>query len=205
MFYEMLTGRSAFPAPTEYARLAAVMTVEPEPVERVDPSLAPLGPFVARALKKNRADRFSSALEMARALVAAVPHAAASDMAGGALSRLPDVPSLLAPPGLGAGVPSTSSMRDPGAAPGTAASPGVERVGGTLASAAHGMPVTDPAPQVVVVPPATSVGGTLPSEGLPIIDRSSFGRGVPRGLVALLVVVALVTGFAFGWVFGRMP
>ena len=45
LFYEMLTGRVAFPAPTEYARLAALLSVEPEPIERCDPSLAPLAPF----------------------------------------------------------------------------------------------------------------------------------------------------------------
>src|SRR5580658_181316 len=44
MFYEMLTGRVAFPAPTEYARLAAVLRFDPEPVESVDHELALLGP-----------------------------------------------------------------------------------------------------------------------------------------------------------------
>ena len=113
MFYEMLTGRVAFPAPTEYARLAAVMTAEPEPIERVDSALAAVGPFIARTLRKNRDDRFPSALDMARGLVAAVPHAASSDAHGGALSRLPEVGSAFALQA-GAGVPSTSSMRAAG-------------------------------------------------------------------------------------------
>ena len=44
LFYEMLTGRPAFPAPTEFARLAALLSSEPEPVQKIDPSLvAPHG------------------------------------------------------------------------------------------------------------------------------------------------------------------
>jgi serine/threonine protein kinase len=68
MFYEMLTGRCAFDAPTEFARLTAVLTVEPEPAESVDPTLAPLAHFLARCLKKDRDERFASALDMARVL-----------------------------------------------------------------------------------------------------------------------------------------
>ncbi len=205
MFYEMLTGRVAFPAPTEYARLAAVMTAEPEPIERVDPALAAVGPFITRTLRKNRDDRFPSALEMARALIAAVPHAASSDVQGGALSRLPEVASVLGPQP-GAGIPSTSSMRagavaaqaagGAGGGPGPT-DPGARPPGGTLASAA-GRHVSDPPPQVVVVPPATSVGGTLPSKDLPVIGAPG-SRGVAHWLVALLVVVALGAGFMLGW------
>jgi serine/threonine-protein kinase len=73
MFYEMLTGRTAFQAPTEFSRLAAVLTVEPEPAEAIDPSLAYLAPFLARSLKKDRDERFATALDMARALDAIVP------------------------------------------------------------------------------------------------------------------------------------
>ncbi len=73
LFYEMLTGRQAFPAPTEYARLAALLASEPEPIHRIDPALAPLTAFFERALKKDRNERFASAAEMARALAGAVP------------------------------------------------------------------------------------------------------------------------------------
>ena len=211
MFYEMLTGRVAFPAPTEYARLAAVLTSEPEPIERVDPALAALGPFVARAFKKNRDERFPSALEMARVLLATVPHAAA-DVAGGTLSRLPEVASVFAPPvgGLDArGAPSTSSMRSgPRGVQSADAASGSRGGGGTLASAATDNPVADPAPNVVVVAPA-SVGGTLPSKDLPVLEYSADGRGRSRGvapaLVALLVLAGLLAGFVLGWAVGRMP
>ncbi|MDP9034595.1 MAG: serine/threonine protein kinase [Myxococcota bacterium] len=100
MFYEMLTGRTAFPAATEYARLAAVLATEPVALERVEPKLSPLGPFVARALQKDRDERFASALEMARALVADAPKLALAEERGRpvgslpspALSHLPEVP-----------------------------------------------------------------------------------------------------------------
>jgi serine/threonine-protein kinase len=97
MFYEMLTGRVAFPAPTEYARLAAVLRFEPEPVESVDHELALLGPFVSRALEKDRAKRFQTAREMSVALQNAVaverrsrPDDRGSRGVAMPLSRLPD-------------------------------------------------------------------------------------------------------------------
>jgi serine/threonine protein kinase len=73
LFYEMLTGRVAFAAPTEYARLAALLSAEPEPIDRIDPSLSPLAAFLDRALRKNRDERFGSAAEMGRALSLALP------------------------------------------------------------------------------------------------------------------------------------
>ena len=214
MFYEMLTGRVAFPAPTEYARLAAVLSAEPEPIERVDPAFAPLAPFVARALKKNRDDRFSSALEMARELVAAAPHAAAAATdgqfhgGGVALSRLPEVSSLFAPQ-VGGGVPSTSPMGAPaGAGPGAApvGDAAGRAAGGTLASAA-GRAVADPVPIITIAPPAASVGGTLPSKDLPIIGSGFPGasRGIAPWVVAVLVMAALGAGFTLGWAVGHMP
>src|SRR5580693_6762586 len=54
LFYEMLTGQVAFPAPTEFARLASLLTAEPQPIEQVDAALAPLAPFIRRALQKDR-------------------------------------------------------------------------------------------------------------------------------------------------------
>jgi serine/threonine protein kinase len=100
MFYEMITGRTAFPAPTEYARLSAVLQTTPEPVEAIDPALAPLSPFLARALQKDPTARFQTAREMALAIrsVAAgrpegrrsAPPDPASRVVVAPLSRLPD-------------------------------------------------------------------------------------------------------------------
>ncbi|HTQ47885.1 MAG TPA: hypothetical protein VMI75_34245, partial [Polyangiaceae bacterium] len=184
-------------------------------IERVDPALAPLSAFVTRALSKNREERFPTALEMARALVAAAPHAASSpgDARGGhALSRLPEVASIFAPQ-RGPGVPSTARMDgggggapvmtagSPGAAPEGAAE---KAPGGTLASAQPGQPVTDPPPHVMVVAAATA-SETLPSKDLPIIGRGpGRGSGVAPALVVILVAGALVAGFLLGWSLGHM-
>jgi hypothetical protein len=141
---------------------------------------------------------------MARAIIAAVPQAASSDAHGNALSRLPEVASVFGPPP-GAAVPSTSPIV--AAAPAEAAVPTTQndpgpRGGGTLASAA-GRAVSDPPPQIVVAPPAHSVGGTLPSKDLPVLGGPG-ARGVPAWIVALLVLAALAAGFALGWAAARM-
>jgi serine/threonine-protein kinase len=222
MFYEMLTGRAAFPAPTAYARLAAVVTVDPEPVERVDPGLAFLSAFVTRALKKNRDERYASALEMARALASAAPGVVArSDGSVGRiaaaampLSRLPEVPSLYAPSGPGptqavqttavVGVGTTLSS----AFPPTAHADANQRPlspGGTLASPAT-PPVAEAVPQVVLVSgQGFGLGETLPSKDLPVISKSDERRrGIGPLAVTLLVLVALVAGFLLGFAAGRV-
>jgi serine/threonine protein kinase len=68
MLYEIITGRQAFVAPTEFARLTAIMTVDPEPPSTVSPALAQFDAFFRRALQKDRAHRFQSAAEMSQAL-----------------------------------------------------------------------------------------------------------------------------------------
>jgi len=222
MFYEMLTGRVAFPAPTEYARLTAVLSSEPEPIERVDPALAPLTAFLQRALAKNRDERFASALEMARALAVAAPGAAQrSDGSVGKisaasampLSRLPEVPSMFAPSYVGTSLPPTeSAARGSGPYSSTPMTAAAEQMhvparspGGTLASPhGGGQPVTDRPPVVMMVTPGP-LGETLPSKDLPIIVRA--GMRVPLGVapwaVVLLVAFALIAGFLLGWAAGR--
>jgi serine/threonine protein kinase len=219
LFYEMLTGRAAFPAPTEYARLAALLSSEPEPVQRVDPSLAPLSGFFERALKKERSERFASATEMARALAGAVPAIGGRGSGPPApLSRLPDVPSLFGP-GLGA-VPATaaspaalleSAKRIPVTAPMPAPADGagapVRKPGGTLASP-QAAAVVEPPLNVAYAPPKSSFGETLPSnEGKRHPSKNPDargGRGVPAKFVVILVVAALALGFSLGFAFGRM-
>jgi len=68
MLYEIITGRQCFVAPTEFARLTAIMTVDPDPPSTVSPSLAQFDAFFRRALQKDRAHRFQSAAEMSQAL-----------------------------------------------------------------------------------------------------------------------------------------
>jgi serine/threonine protein kinase len=68
MFYRMLTGEPPFSGQYEVDRLSAILTETQEPIERIDPALAPLSEFMTRALQKDRANRFQSAAEMAQAL-----------------------------------------------------------------------------------------------------------------------------------------
>ncbi len=211
MLYEMLTGRTAFPAPTEYARLFAVLNNTPEPIETIDPQLAPLVPFMLRAMDKNRETRFQSALEMNRALTSLAGQADPMSRAQ-PLSRLPEVGSLFAPlaAATAATSPQANSAYIPALPPGTLAEPPGPPKGpnGTLTSPARpelvGAAGLQPAPVILM----SSGGGTLPSNDLPMLEPVTSGaprlrRGIdPRVLVAL-VVVALFAGFSLGFAVGR--
>ncbi len=204
LFYEMLTGRVAFPAPTEYARLAAVLNDTPASVAEIDPALARVAPIVERAMSKDRDQRFGSALEMARALGAAL---GADPGAMSALSHLPDVPSVFTPAASSGSAP---SQHPPAAPTLKEQQPSVDHISfpkvgpsGTLASGAS-RPLSRPPPNVVVV----DHGGTLPSEDLPMLgapSRRSFhpGRGVRWWVVVVLVLVALSVGLAVGFAIGH--
>jgi eukaryotic-like serine/threonine-protein kinase len=212
LLYEMLTGREAFPAATDYARLAAVMSSDPEPVDRIDPALAPLAPFMTKALKKDRNERFASAQEMARALTSSVPSLGLRPSgAPQPLPRLPDQVPLMArlPPEPGsvpttmpaAGAPPPLPVSAPVPIVATAPSPMPSPVpprpgsGDTLASV--GGPTVVDAPGHVEIPSVLPFSGTLQSKGA----RRSYAprRGVGVGLVVVLVVAALVAGFLLGW------
>jgi serine/threonine-protein kinase len=219
MLYEMLTGRVAFPAPTEYARLAAVLNTTPPPLETVDPQLSRLSAFVQLSMQKDRTQRFQTGLEMARALSAALGVDATAPPGGLPLSRLPDVPSMFAP--VRPSAPAFASnpaltMAAAGAAPMPPLSQPPPDMnigpGGTLASP-HGRSVTEPPPQVVIIggggggggaAGAASQHGTLPSENLPMLSAHGSGkRGVAPWLVVVLVIGALVAGFLLGFATGR--
>jgi serine/threonine protein kinase len=212
MTWEMLTGRVAFPAPTEYARLAAVMTITPDTVDKVDPNLAPIAPVLARAMQKDMALRFGSALEMARALPVAMHDGAPRDPAGPItgtdapsyahvtpLSRLPVVPSVFAP--ISGFSPGASSERHTPAAPEmTQPAPEPKAPGGTLQSATPGVLHSPlPHPNVIVVEPRDH---TMPSKDLPVLDapddRGVLFRSVAAWVVIILVIAALGAGFVLG-------
>ena len=210
MLYEMLTGRVAFPAPTEYARLAAVLNTSPPPLEAVDPQLSRLSSFVQLAMQKDRAQRFQSGLEMARALSAALGVEGTIPPAGLPLSRLPDVPSMYLPmrpssaPGANANAGAPGTMQTPGPPMTTSQPPPELNVGpgGTLASPrTDARSVTEPPPQVVVV---GASHGTLPSENLPMFSAHGLSRrGIATWLVIVLVVGALIAGFLLGYATAR--
>jgi eukaryotic-like serine/threonine-protein kinase len=199
MFFEMLTGRVAFPAPTEYARLAAVLNTDPPPLESIDPALAPLSALVQKGMSKDRTQRYQTALEMARALGAAM----GENVAAIPLSRLPDVPSLYAPLPPPAGSHQGAATIVQQAAPETpmmvTGPPTSTGPSGTLASR-HGASVSEPPPQIVIVPN----GGTLPSENLPMLAAAGARRGVPLAIVIVLVVGALAAGFLLGFAVARV-
>jgi non-specific serine/threonine protein kinase len=69
VLYELIAGRPPFEGPTPMGTLAMILGREPEPLDRAAPG-APeaLCSVVARALRKQPADRFASAAEMASAL-----------------------------------------------------------------------------------------------------------------------------------------
>lgn len=204
ILYEMLTGRVAFPAPTEYARLNAVLNSTPAPIETIDPQLARLSPIVQTAMQKDRSQRYQSALEMARAL--AVAMGADANAAGATpISRLPAVPSMWMPmqPSPGAVVPNTNppppttAPIQPITMPVTSEAKGPS---GTLASP-MGRPVSDPPPRVAIV----STQGTLPSENLPMLSApGARRRAVAPWAVVVLVVSALVVGFFLGLATSRL-
>ncbi|HXX69519.1 MAG TPA: protein kinase [Polyangiaceae bacterium] len=216
LLYEMLTGRPAFPAPTEYARLAAVLSSEPEPVERIDASLAPLSSFFERALKKNREERFVTAAEMGSALGAATSTARSSASQSAELAaprapgRIPEVALGVPPLAPEAGGPTRRSQAPSGRASSPSGaptaeggrfdeSPGAGR-GGTLASPAgpRGAARQSAAPHVAIAP-----SGAAHSKGAVGFGLSSRGRAVPIGIVVVLVVCALLGGLLLGWSIGR--
>ncbi len=194
MLYEMLTGRVAFPAPTEYARLSAVLNSNPPPLESVDPMLGRLSAFVQLAMQKDRGQRYQSALEMARSLAGAMGTDAGT-VGPTPISRLPDVPSVWMPVRPRLASPSGSAPPPTTIAPNTppvALPP--KGPGGTLASP-PGRPVSEAPPQVAIV----STQGTLPSENLPMLSaHGAARRGVPMWAAVVLVVSAALLGFALG-------
>jgi serine/threonine-protein kinase len=198
MLYEMLTGRVAFPAPTEYARLAAVLNTSPAPPETVDPQLARLSAFVQLAMQKDRTQRFQTALEMARALSAAMGAEGGPSPGPVPLSRLPDVPSVWMP-AVGNAPATMAQAAPPTMTPVPPQMPeaGNKGPGGTLASP-KGRAVSEPTPQVAIVRPGNA--GTLPSENLPMLPAR---RGVAPWLVVVLVLGALVAGVLLGFAAAR--
>ncbi|HQY61760.1 MAG: serine/threonine protein kinase [Myxococcales bacterium] len=213
MFYEMLTGRSAFPAPTAYARLGAVLNTVPPPVESIDPQLQRIAGFVARAMDKDRNQRFQSAHEMGRALAQAM-----GDEAGGrddALSRLPEMPMMasVAHPNLphhGFGLVGVHGQAH-GHGERTVAdrfTPPSGRVSvgpsGTLASGASPR-VTEPPPEarVEVALPARVPGKTLPSTDDAPLTGPRPSAGVPAWAVALVAAACLAVGLFVGFLLHR--
>jgi len=133
MLYEILTGRQAFVAATEFARLTAIITEEPPPPSAISPALAPFDAFFRRALQKDRAHRFQSAAEMSQALATIAVTAREHGSVPPPSARGPVVP-------VG---PTLSSPNEPAADHSTLGSTGVP-------------PVSARPPPVIVMPATTN-------------------------------------------------
>lgn len=215
--FEMLTGRPAFPAPTEYAKLAAVLNTDPPPLDSIDPSLERLTEFVRKALQKDRNLRHQSAVEMSQALAQALGERIATSAMP--LSRLPEMPAHFA----SIAPASLTPAEEPSYVHSTVA---LSVVNPTMSSAGRPVPATQrtmelaqvtpvrhassrPAP-IPVAPPLHAPRivdivhkptGTLPSHDLPMLEppgkRAATRGGVPwmwillGGLLLLLVGVGL--------------
>ncbi len=220
MLYEMLTGRPAFPAPTEYARLSAVLNRDPAPIGEVDRELSAMGPFITKALAKERDDRFASALDMARALSLI---AATREGPAARLSMLPEAQSLLGGR-LATNMGNVSASMTP--APqtvGAATKPdaGVQIILNNRPAPQASVPSTSAlagndgkSPPLPVLRPAQHASGTLPSKDLPMLDphasapsASASGpvevtRLVRVGVPGWVLVVAIITCLLLGFVAG---
>ncbi len=208
LYYELLTGAQAWSAPTEYARLTAILTAPPPPLSSFDPALSPWQPFIDRALQKDRALRFQTAADMESALASMMSapqsslmsQAPPTPMAGGA----PPVRVITHEQHIRAQASYTPTAASIGAVafappnPLEATSPSP---GGTLSSrpVGPGSPGgrASVAPQVQIVPPQS---GDLESRSF----RGTNKRGVPAAVVAALVLLALIAGFVIGLAVGRM-
>jgi eukaryotic-like serine/threonine-protein kinase len=71
IFYQLLTGREPFPAPSEAAKLTLVLSGDPHPVHQGKPELSTWRGFFERALARDAERRFVSATEMEAAMMEA--------------------------------------------------------------------------------------------------------------------------------------
>ena len=92
IFYEMLAGRSAFDAETEFAQLTAVLTQSPIPIGQVSAHLIGWQPFFDRALAREPENRFPTAQAMSEALVQASRGQSQESQISVELTQDPDPP-----------------------------------------------------------------------------------------------------------------
>jgi serine/threonine-protein kinase len=104
ILYQMVTGRLPFEAETAIGAVLKHITEEPEPPSKLNPACDPrLEAVIARAMRKNRDERYATAREMRAALRALVegrtpvaePSAAAAPPATNAPAPTPTSPSTM--------------------------------------------------------------------------------------------------------------
>jgi serine/threonine protein kinase len=224
MFYEMLTGRVAFPAPTEYARLAAVISAKPVPIAQIDPQLALVSAFMDRALEKDRERRFQTAREMAATLAALMPTDAfvetgnlpramlGLDTGNVAMTPPPNAIKVAASAWeLVADKPaSAGEIRAPSSPPLAAKDPLAMTPDHASTLASPNRPVlapshlpSHPPPEVVIATERELADArdreTFPRIDLPPAPPRKVVYGVQKWVVVVLVILATTVGFALGY------
>jgi serine/threonine-protein kinase len=218
IFYEMLTAAPPFVADSEFARLTAVLTDPVKPIEQVAPQLASWAGFFQRALAKNPAERFQTADEMARAVIATARGAPAaatltappSEWRAVSISQPP--PPIAGPGGAG------STHHSPAGGPSTlgspqqtvGAGPGPQSMQQQFQQPMHG-PIPSPMAGSAGSANPTHVSGHRPvgtptmNSNIPavsVIDAPPMHRGAAWWMVGAVGAVCLVIGFVVGFLVG---
>lgn len=181
ILYELVTGRQAFGAPTEFARMTAALTEDAAPPSRYVPELSGWDAFMQRALAKEPSERFQSAVEMLRALNALTT--------GGATEGA--VPTQAAPH---AGAPFPTAVHQS-----TPPSPGA-----IVVPSAPPPPMTPHLPttntRISADNPALSgYHDVRPPEVMVVTPRSPVPLQVPFVVALLMSAVCLVVGVLIGF------
>jgi eukaryotic-like serine/threonine-protein kinase len=113
VFYEVLTGRRAFPGETLHTVLGRVLSEAPEPLRQLTPEVPlPVDAVVRRALAKERRERYANAGELRAAL-----HAASPSLASGRRAGESGVVAVGGGAAWAGGVPSHEAATDPDQSP----------------------------------------------------------------------------------------
>ncbi|XXY17062.1 serine/threonine-protein kinase [Sorangium sp. So ce216] len=185
VLYKLLTGTVPFRASTPSELGMKVLFGDPLPPEQERPDLPPgLAQVILRCIRREPAQRFATAAELAAALAPFVGRAGALEVAPGALSRPP-----AAVPGSPPGKPPEAATA--ALAPAAAATPHATPASGTLPLRDEPGPRASAAPPLDETPSPTTTGG-----------HAARGRG--RAVVAL-AAVALAAGAGFALWARRAP
>jgi eukaryotic-like serine/threonine-protein kinase len=117
LFYELLSGREAFAAPNELAKLTMILTGDVSPIEEGKPALALFRGFFARALARDVDQRFASAVQMDEAVATVERTVRSGGALGGPASTTDMSPELPQGVSLGAGSPQIQIVAAPPIAP----------------------------------------------------------------------------------------
>jgi len=118
LFYELLSGREAFSAPNELAKLTMILTGDMSPIDQGRPALAPFRGFFARAFAPDVEQRFASAVQMSEAVATVERAVRAGGVVGGAPASTTDMsPELPKGVSLRAAPPQVQIVTSPSVAP----------------------------------------------------------------------------------------